>query len=183
MDENNSNAINDEPADETTASRDPSRRQFLAGAGAVVAGAMLVSVASAATGKTPAVRADQRGMMSPVGKGVVDLGIATSIKVGMVVDHTQDAGLFLSRTKDGLIALSPTCTHQGCDVAWYADAKLFGCPCHGAAFGPDGAVQQGPARAPLAAYSLSLVKGHVKVNTNKLTPRQAVKPADFTVVK
>lgn len=183
MEENNPNAINDEPADKTTASHDPSRRQFLAGAGAVVAGAMLASVAGAATGRTPVVRADQRGMMSPVGKGVVDLGAAASIKVGTVVDHTQDAGLFLSRTKAGLIALSPTCTHQGCVVAWYADAKLFGCPCHGAAYGPDGAVQQGPAQAPLAVYSLSLAKGHVKVNTNKLTTRQVVKAADFTVVK
>ncbi|HEX2864882.1 MAG TPA: ubiquinol-cytochrome c reductase iron-sulfur subunit [Deinococcales bacterium] len=184
MDEMKDRVPEEDATPETPDAAGTSRRQFLAGAGAVVAGAVLASVAGA-TGITAArpLKADQRGMFArPFGKGVVDLGAVSAIKVGDMVDHTKDAGLFLSRTKDGLIALSPICTHQGCEIGWYKNYKLFGCPCHGAEFSPDGDVQQGPARQPLSIYPLTLSGGHVKADTDKLTPRQTVKTSDFTPV-
>ena len=48
-------------------------------------------------------------------------------------------------------ALSATCTHLGCQVAWVAKDKKFRCPCHGGVFGADGAVLEGPPPRPLDA--------------------------------
>jgi cytochrome b6-f complex iron-sulfur subunit len=53
-----------------------------------------------------------------------------------------------------LIAVNPTCTHQGCEVAWQANQTAFVCPCHGARYDASGAVLQGPAERPLTAYTV-----------------------------
>ena len=46
-------------------------------------------------------------------------------------------------------AVSPTCTHMGCLVAFNGVEKAWECPCHGSRFALDGAVLQGPATRPL----------------------------------
>jgi glycine/D-amino acid oxidase-like deaminating enzyme/nitrite reductase/ring-hydroxylating ferredoxin subunit len=50
------------------------------------------------------------------------------------------------RDQDGtLVAVSPVCTHMGCQVAFNAAERSWDCPCHGSRFAPDGSVLQGPA--------------------------------------
>jgi glycine/D-amino acid oxidase-like deaminating enzyme/nitrite reductase/ring-hydroxylating ferredoxin subunit len=50
------------------------------------------------------------------------------------------------RGEDGtLVAVSPLCTHLGCQVNWNRAERSWDCPCHGSRFAPDGAVLQGPA--------------------------------------
>ena len=50
------------------------------------------------------------------------------------------------RREDGtLVAVSPTCTHLGCQVNWNRAERSWDCPCHGSRFAPDGSVLQGPA--------------------------------------
>jgi glycine/D-amino acid oxidase-like deaminating enzyme/nitrite reductase/ring-hydroxylating ferredoxin subunit len=50
------------------------------------------------------------------------------------------------RDEDGaLVAVSPRCTHLGCQVNWNRAERSWDCPCHGSRFAPDGRVLQGPA--------------------------------------
>jgi Rieske Fe-S protein len=50
-----------------------------------------------------------------------------------------------------LSALSPVCTHLGCQVHWNTTEKSWDCPCHGSRFDPHGRVLNGPAVAALEA--------------------------------
>jgi glycine/D-amino acid oxidase-like deaminating enzyme/nitrite reductase/ring-hydroxylating ferredoxin subunit len=55
-----------------------------------------------------------------------------------------------SRDPDGTVhAVSPTCTHLGCRVAWNRAERSWDCRCHGSRFAPDGTVLEGPAVRPL----------------------------------
>jgi glycine/D-amino acid oxidase-like deaminating enzyme/nitrite reductase/ring-hydroxylating ferredoxin subunit len=54
------------------------------------------------------------------------------------------------RDEDGAMhAVSATCTHLGCLVAFNRTERAWECPCHGSRFGPDGEILQGPATRPL----------------------------------
>ena len=62
-----------------------------------------------------------------------------------------------------LLAVNPTCTHQGCIVNWSADRKSFVCPCHAAAFAADGSVQNPPATRALETYPVQVEGQNVSV--------------------
>jgi glycine/D-amino acid oxidase-like deaminating enzyme/nitrite reductase/ring-hydroxylating ferredoxin subunit len=49
-----------------------------------------------------------------------------------------------------LHALSPLCTHMGCNVSWNTAERSWDCPCHGSRFSGRGAVIEGPATRDLA---------------------------------
>ena len=55
-----------------------------------------------------------------------------------------------------LAAISPACPHQGCLVNWNKTHRAFICPCHGARFGADGKVLQGPATKDLKRYDVEM---------------------------
>ena len=40
--------------------------------------------------------------------------------------------------KGAIQAFQSICPHQGCQIEFQSQAKIFYCPCHGAAFGCDG---------------------------------------------
>ena len=54
-----------------------------------------------------------------------------------VAGHRRDDGT--------LVAVSPVCTHLGCQVNWNRAERSWDCPCHGSRFAPEGDVLQGPA--------------------------------------
>jgi cytochrome b6-f complex iron-sulfur subunit len=65
--------------------------------------------------------------------------------------------------KTKLIAVNPTCTHQGCIVKWETAGKEFACGCHGAKFAATGKVTNGPATKPLTAYKAKIQGDKVMV--------------------
>jgi menaquinol-cytochrome c reductase iron-sulfur subunit len=57
--------------------------------------------------------------------------------------------VFLVREGNKVTALSPTCTHLGCQVRWDRETTRFLCPCHGGAYDALGRVLEGPPPRPL----------------------------------
>jgi len=73
---------------------------------------------------------------------------------------TQPIALFL--TGGVVTAHSTICTHMGCQVA--AAGKQLDCPCHGSVYSAQtGAVINGPAPAPLAAYKVAQVGNDIYI--------------------
>ncbi|MEO6802923.1 MAG: Rieske (2Fe-2S) protein [Granulicella sp.] len=48
------------------------------------------------------------------------------------------------------------CAHMGCPVRWFAQSKLFLCPCHGGAYYEDGSRAAGPPERGLFEYKTKL---------------------------
>lgn len=74
--------------------------------------------------------------------------------------------------------LSAVCPHEGCEVSWRDDERVFSCPCHDSNFAPDGSRIYGPARRGLDAMSSRIADGKLQVqyqsfvnNTQERTPR------------
>ncbi len=55
----------------------------------------------------------------------------------------------------GIHAVSPTCTHLGCSVAWNKAEQSWDCPCHGARYAAEGAVLNAPASKALEKIDLT----------------------------
>lgn len=53
-------------------------------------------------------------------------------------------------------ALSATCSHLGCQVAWDPQTSQFHCPCHGGVYDAKGQVVSGPPPNPLARLDTKL---------------------------
>ncbi len=155
-----------------------SRREFLKTSGAMVAVAL---VGGAVLSNTT--QAQRFSPYQAFNKGTIDLGPVMNFKPDSLTDKTLSAGVLISSTPDGLIALSSLCTHQGCPVHWQSDAKTFLCPCHGAEFSNTGDALHRPAREPLPRYPLSVKNGRLMVDTNTLVRRSSVTKTDFLKVK
>jgi menaquinol-cytochrome c reductase iron-sulfur subunit len=48
------------------------------------------------------------------------------------------------------------CAHLGCPVRWFAQSKLFLCPCHGGAYYEDGSRASGPPERGLFEYKFKI---------------------------
>lgn len=72
--------------------------------------------------------------------------------------------LIVANVKGTMVALSKVCTHQGTTVEFRAAQNDFYCSNHGSEYSPTGAVEMGPATAPLKMYQTQL-----SANGNTLT--------------
>jgi glycine/D-amino acid oxidase-like deaminating enzyme/nitrite reductase/ring-hydroxylating ferredoxin subunit len=64
---------------------------------------------------------------------------------GDIVRHRGERVAGYRSAGGELFALSPTCTHLGCQVNFNRAERSWDCPCHGSRFAVDGTVLQGPA--------------------------------------
>ena len=116
-----------------------SRRQFiLTGFAAVAAawlGALVQSILFPPTTTAQA---------APVEIALQDLPVGASKQVTYA-----GAPALVTRSPDGVLALSLICTHLGCIVQWDGANKQFHCPCHDGKFDEFGDVVAGPPPLPL----------------------------------
>jgi menaquinol-cytochrome c reductase iron-sulfur subunit len=74
------------------------------------------------------------------------------------------------------------CAHLGCPVRWFAESKLFLCPCHGGAYYQDGSRAAGPPERGLFEYKYRVAGAKLMINAGELptlsTPASA-KNANF----
>ena len=60
------------------------------------------------------------------------------------------------------------CAHLGCPVRWFAQSKLFLCPCHGGAYYEDGSRASGPPERGLFVYDHKIVAGILMISAGKM---------------
>lgn len=96
--------------------------------------------------------------------------------VGTVTDLNQQGQILNKKSPVGsvlvirnpndnntLLAVNPTCTHEGCTVKWSKGDGKYICPCHKAEFNPEGALLKGPAKKPLKTYQAKIEGNSVLV--------------------
>jgi glycine/D-amino acid oxidase-like deaminating enzyme/nitrite reductase/ring-hydroxylating ferredoxin subunit len=64
---------------------------------------------------------------------------------GDIVRHDGDKVAAYRDEQGALTAVSPRCSHLGCQVNWNSAERSWDCPCHGSRFAPTGEVLEGPA--------------------------------------
>lgn len=104
------------------------------------------------------------------GKLIVDITQYPELAVtgGAILVSVSQAGgaLILARTGDaGFRALSPVCTHLGCEVR--PTRFGFRCPCHGSAYDHDGRVVNGPANESLTVYPVTVAGTRVEITVQE----------------
>lgn len=88
-------------------------------------------------------------------RGVSHEPIASLAPGGAGIFEHEGKKLAVHRDDDGkLHAVSATCTHKGCQVAWNATQQSWDCPCHGSRFDIQGRVLDAPATKPLEPCKL-----------------------------
>jgi cytochrome b6-f complex iron-sulfur subunit len=89
---------------------------------------------------------------------VIDVGpLAELPEVSGRPIHNSRGRFWLINSKEGLVALSHTCSHLECLFDWNQEAGCFVCPCHGSHFDRFGRVLTGPAAKGLDRFPLRIV--------------------------
>ncbi len=60
------------------------------------------------------------------------------------------------------------CAHLGCPVRWFAQSKLFMCPCHGGAYYEDGSRAAGPPERGLFEYQTRIDGSALKIHAGDM---------------
>ena len=78
------------------------------------------------------------------------------------------------------------CAHLGCPVRWFAQSKLFLCPCHGGAYYQDGARASGPPERGLFEYRYQLAGASLQIHAGDMptlaTQASCNKPKPLTQI-
>jgi nitrite reductase/ring-hydroxylating ferredoxin subunit len=77
---------------------------------------------------------------------------------------TADIPCWVRHKPDGSFQVfAINCAHLGCPVRWFAESKLFMCPCHGGVYYEDGSRASGPPPRGLFEYETRIKSGQLQV--------------------
>lgn len=93
--------------------------------------------------------------LPPGGSLTIDLNSAQYSALNSAGGFVLVSGIIVANTGSGFVALSSTCTHQGCTISYSAANNNFPCPCHGSVFSTTGSVLNGPAPSPVKQFSVT----------------------------
>ena len=97
-------------------------------------------------------------------KETLSIGTVSQLEEASYLLDKEAKVLVIKDSEGQLIAVNPTCTHQGCIVDWSADENQFICPCHNAKYAPDGKVLAKPAPSSLSTYQVQEDNGNILVS-------------------
>ncbi|NOZ68502.1 MAG: Rieske 2Fe-2S domain-containing protein [Deferribacteres bacterium] len=81
----------------------------------------------------------------------------------------KDHSVWIVREGNRLYAIYAKCTHLGCTPNWFADERIFKCPCHGSRFYSNGVNFAGPAPRPLDRFRIFLASdGRITVDKSRI---------------
>jgi len=87
-------------------------------------------------------------------------------KEGQILNKKSPVGKILvvrNSQNNTLLAVNPTCSHDGCTVKWSQGDSKYICPCHSAEFNTQGQVLKGPPKKPLKPYQAKIEGNSVLV--------------------
>lgn len=143
------------------------------GAGAITGGIVALPAIGAVLAPFRKTTVTGAGTFVPVAALELVPDDGTPAKVPVVIDAPKDAwttlppteigAVFLVKQAGSVVAYSTVCPHLGCGVDYVAAKKVFACPCHDSAFGPDGQVSSGPSPRGLDRLETRVEGGKVEV--------------------
>jgi len=82
---------------------------------------------------------------------------------------TVDTACWVRRVEgDKFQVFAVNCAHLGCPVRWFAQSRLFMCPCHGGAYYEDGSRASGPPPRGLFEYEYEVRDGELWVRGGQI---------------
>ncbi len=141
---------------------DDRTRRLLLGAGAALAGAVLLGASALfrRTKTTPAARAVQTKPPSTRLAGVSDVPVGGGVQV--TDESTGDPAWVLQLEPGRFTAYDAVCPHAGCTVTFVSANAGFACPCHQSLFDAKGALLSGPAPTGLKPIPVTVAGGEVR---------------------
>jgi menaquinol-cytochrome c reductase iron-sulfur subunit len=149
------------------------RRSFLGallGVGSVFVGALL-SVPLIRFALFPLLRRTTELKSSPVGTMSEFSSLAEPMMRTIQIEQVDgwrkavsEKAVYVTKdAKGSLRVLTSICPHLGCTVPWNKEKNRFVCPCHGAAFAPDGTRISGPSQRGMDMLQTSVQDGQLLV--------------------
>ena len=83
--------------------------------------------------------------------------------------QTGDIPCWVRRVSDDKFQVfAINCAHLGCPVRWFAQSRLFLCPCHGGAYYADGARASGPPERGLFEYDHKIAENALMISVGRM---------------
>jgi cytochrome b6-f complex iron-sulfur subunit len=106
------------------------------------------------------------------------IGFPNEFKIEKEVDNSgvlhvyekwkEEQSVWIVREKNRIYAIYAKCTHLGCIPNYFADERVFKCPCHGSQFYSNGINFAGPAPRPLDRFKIFIGNdGQILVDKSK----------------